>query len=434
MRHLTLEGSRSLEVDLPQGLYPEQLRALQRLVLLKETAIDGRYHISRRSPLRGGRVSVDDLTIIVRPDVDPLLAFRMLLFVLGANLDIAESFSAADVSGPEFDGDISRLTAVAFVRQVEDCLQRYASRSYTSRIEVGSTVRGRPLWTKLFQTPMTLAVPQEIRLLSTDTLLQRLLLASARVAAGALANSRFSFRALRIASVLEGLASEMVPTEQSFSRADQQLNTLTAQYRDALRLGRALCFGYSPNDPFLPGDAVLPDLVFDIPSLFESVVSKILEFSLRRYGLDVTLQKSDNTFVKDATGRAYLRVRPDIRVFDGEGCLSIIDCKFKPRYSGERISAADLYQILFYGETVRATSKSVPALVLIAPADKTFQLLPSGRRIIAGTGAAAREVSVLLVDLERVFENLRHGHRDNGIDFELDGLVESIATRSLSVV
>jgi 5-methylcytosine-specific restriction endonuclease McrBC regulatory subunit McrC len=403
-------GRIGTRVPLPvDKVTPAMLRRIRRLVRAEPLPDGSGFELRRRSPLIGGRVRFGTTTLTIRTDVDSMLVLRMLLYGLNGDLSSVDGIVGSSSERADAADDLERLIALAFVATTEQSLQRSPKREYRRIVEERTALAGRPLWARAFGRPLSLAVPCEIHLLESNTLVQRLLLAASGMAVTLLSATRAASRARRILGLLETLATPHVATHRDVDEALRMLAGANQHFRVPLLLARALLFGEAPTDPLESGTDAFPGIVYDVPSIFERAVKRFLDRTLARYELQARYQRSNRATLFDAAGRRYKVSRPDIELYHRSRCVAVVDCKYKPRYiSRKKLTSADIYQVLFYGETApRRTRDQEVALAIIAPQMPGPVLPEAARTVIAERARGRSVIRVLPIDMVRLLDAAR---------------------------
>jgi 5-methylcytosine-specific restriction endonuclease McrBC regulatory subunit McrC len=242
----------------------------------------------------------------------------------------------------------------------------------------------------------------EFQLKTTNTLLNRLVLAGLLEARKLQPRGPLRRRAERQAFTWRGLAEPLaVVPRHDLDAARALLTRQTAHYNGALALTESLLFGTrTPGEA--PAEAVdLP--VYDLAVLFESLVAKLVSAAAVEAGMTARVQHTRRDALLDAEFNVYRRIRPDVVVYDQGLPVAVLDAKYKPRYTmggpepavGNRVSVADAYQLFFYAERLRRlhhTAHQIPAFVVAPLLTDPEQLPRLPRRTITwqreGEGAA----------------------------------------------
>jgi 5-methylcytosine-specific restriction endonuclease McrBC regulatory subunit McrC len=322
--------------------------------------------IRRNRNYRVGRARVGDFVITVPPPFEPNLFVTFLLYASGADLTkfVERRASQIDLARvPEADRFLT-LMALLHVEIAEGILAVHVARAYTARVERLRTLRGRPMWGKDFGHHPAEGLTCRHHLLETDNDLNRIVLAGLIAAARLLRATPWASEANTQVFIWRSLAAAVVPRLEAFANAERSVSRLTGHYRPAVQLARALFFGDSPTNVFGGGRGWLQSLEFNLPSLFEQFLARLLSEALASTDLRVSPQESDRGALVDRYMETYRGVQPDIVVYRSGRPVGVVDAKFKPRYvvgSGaeplpyrNRVSSADIYQVFFYEARLRS--------------------------------------------------------------------------------
>ncbi|MEU3477837.1 McrC family protein [Streptomyces sp. NPDC033754] len=175
-------------------------------------------------------------------------------------------------------------------------------------------------------------------------------------------------------------------------------------YRPAHRWARLLLCGGGLDDLFTAGPLAARAFLVDMNSLFESFVTRLVEWGAAGSGLLVSPQAGQRRVLLDeGAGRSHGEVRPDLLISgrrDGEVFRLPVDVKYK-LYDTKKLSPADLYQAFLYARTLgRSPGGKPPVCVLLHPGDRA-----AGRVRVAVReldGPVAGRVRAVPVDLRAV--------------------------------
>jgi hypothetical protein len=386
-----------------------ELRAARRLLSWQKS---GDKVVVKRRSHRVGAVRVGD-HIFNAPPTIPIRTFLALVFTsYGLRPD------QVPVAGLERDTppELFRAALGASLVSAADLITRqHIHQAYEPRVDRLQLIRGRPRWTEEMGRPRDGSVTCEYQLKTTDTRLNRLVLAGVVEARRLQPAGPLRRRAERQAFTWRGLADPPSVVRRHELQAERaSLTRQTIHYETALVLTEALLFGTrTPGDE--PADNIdLP--VYDLAVLFERLVESLAAAAAKQRGYAARLQHTRNDALLDAEQNLYRRVRPDIVIHDDVTPIAVLDAKYKPRYTaggpepvtGNRVSVADAYQLFFYAERLRRihqTQHPIPAYVVAPLLGDPCELPRLARRTViwepelGGTQIGLRVLPVPLVDV-----------------------------------
>lgn len=150
-----------------------------------------------------------------------------------------------------------------------------------------------------------------------------------------------------------------------------EVDRISARFRGVIRLAQIFLSGLSPNIAL--GRDKSFSLLFDMNALFESYIGKKLARAFSSRGLRVGLQHSVHYLLSEnGSGKKYLKLRPDIVVYDEGEVLCIIDAKWKNIDDTDGslgVGPSDIYQMLAYSGRYGCDK-----LMLIFPQSNEFAL------------------------------------------------------------
>lgn len=244
----------------------------------------------------------------------------------------SEVEAQASVSGGFVD-----LLARAYTRALGSALEDGLPRTYESRTEWLSSVRGRLLTERMY--PQVLyaphKVPCEFDEYVSDTPVTRLLKWAA-IRFGKLATgNQLANRLRRLVSLMPEVASRAPSSLLAVDRL-----TLSPQYRHcepALRIARWLAEGKGGQPT--TGQAELPGLLLHSDRIFESFTDAVLRAACRRKGL--RYRKKEEKLSKSHGG---ISTKPDGQVLENGDPIIVVDAKYKEWE--EHPKTTDLYQVM----------------------------------------------------------------------------------------
>jgi 5-methylcytosine-specific restriction enzyme subunit McrC len=189
---------------------------------------------------------------------------------------------------------------------------------------------------------------------------------------------------------------------------DVQLDRTNARWKDLVGLAKFLL-----GDRFQTTSAGTQagfSLLFEMNTLFEQYIGRMMRKALAETGLSVHLQ-GGRMFCLEAVddGRRIFQTKPDILIKRGAECVHIIDTKWKrisSRIEDQKqgIAQSDVYQMMAYGQIYRCGE-----LTLLYPHHHGLKNAP-GRQsmhIVEGGSSRLMTTSVDLVDTRAIKALLR---------------------------
>ena len=402
--------------------------------------------LSRKPRETVGTVQVRNYYITVAPrDLTPRTLLGMVLTVTGVNTDIARPGQHVLSHGRAAD-QLSEALAGLLIVEAERSLRRHVAQAYVEHEEPLSILMGRPLFLEFGRPRRPGTLPCRYELKTTDVLPNQLLLAGVRAAQSLVTDERLLRRATAVNFALRELASDIRPSRTDFERAFTRLNRQSIHYADPLHLAEAVIFGYRDKAE----DVVAPGPVFEVWRLFQDFVARIVEDAVGDFGLQAIPQATDRKRLIDRGEDTYREVTPDLvltRVQQPRIPVAVLDAKYRPEYLGggpgrpppqNRASTADIYQLLFYAEDLRARHKLLMPLpsAIVSPQLSRF-VAPSPRwrtiRWPREKPAAELRLRVLSCPVDAMVEcKLGGGSAPDALRAapELDGFVRGVARRS----
>lgn len=395
----------------------DERRVIERMVDILEVGPDfvvvrrNRRHIVGRSVVGGWSLSVP-------PPFDPSILLGLILYAYRVDLELiqrAKLISAPLERASEVDLFLQMMAALV-ISEARAITIQHVAQAWEPVTERSHNPKGRILWRADFGHHPGTGVSHVHRLKTTDTGLNRLVLAGVRAASVVLRDTALRGDANRQEFVWRELARDAHPSSVDFDLAEERLNRLTRHYAPCLALSRALVLGLTPSDYFASSrEEVLPALEFNLPSIFERFMERLLaEVAATRSRLGVAFQAPDRAALLDPDGGTYRSVRPDIELRVDGRPVAVVDAKFKPHYVApegtRKVSTADIYQLLFYQARVaqRSGGRVVPAAIAAPQVQDEPPPDAWPREVVwRQEGRAERRVSVLAVPLGALLERLR---------------------------
>jgi 5-methylcytosine-specific restriction enzyme subunit McrC len=411
---LVVEKEAVLDDGMVKAARADEWARLNRLVSLQQ--IGGQVVVRRRIHLVGavrfgGR-------LVVTPSAVPVRTFLgMVQLAYGVSVPTSDVLGLDESRAPEL---LRAALGASLVKAVELAGKRHIEKVYVTKEESLEIVRGRPLWNRHFGAPPARVVCR-YELQTTDSLLNRLLLAGLEAARRLQPHGPLRRRADRQVFTWSGLAARPATvTREDFRRAAARLNRQTEHYKPALALAEALLLGHgAPSDAEVRGYD-MP--TYNLATMFERIVELLARAAAIDHQVLVKAQHTRSDALIDAEGDVYRRVRPDLVIYRAGKPVAVLDAKFKPLYltggprppMSSRVVLADAYQLFFYAERLRRLHQlkaPVPAFI-VAPALVPDDVPPPGRRSVRwGEAGGSDEIGlrVLAVPLIKVIDALLYG-------------------------
>lgn len=236
------------------------------------------------------------------------------------------------------------LLASLFIQEMKHVLKRGLHREYQDKQEVEQYVRGRLDLQRQIrsQGPQATKFECEYDDLTTDTVLNRLLLQAAVTLRPLLENKQLQSELNRVTSLFR---QQVTLTEvTAMERANLSLTRLNDYYCDALQLAE-LILNSSFIDDLSAGQQQFRSLLKNMENLFETVVYEGVEACLRSTTYSVTAV--DQGHLLTTGDQDVQKLEPDFTVTNQTGTVVLVgDAKWKSIEN--RPSREDLYQIAAY--------------------------------------------------------------------------------------
>ena len=318
-----------------------------------------------RRDLRAGQVvgvvAAEGCSLEILPKIDGLgegeddfsrgLIRRRLVHMLAVAIDVDIAGGRVTELGWQRDNVLEILIGL-FTRKLADAVRLGLPRSYISHEEELPALRGRlnaiRQFTTLAASPQKLACRYDA--LSPDVTLNRIM----KAAIARLSHLSRSTENRRLLRELALAYVDIADLQLAAFRWDEVVLDRTNQrWRELLGLARLLLGERFQTTT--TGEAQGFSLLFEMNTLFEEYVARLLGRSLAKDGLTVKRQGGRLYCLKelDDEGRSRFQTIPDILVKRGTDILLVIDTKWKrlsPRIEDPKqgISQADVYQIMAY--------------------------------------------------------------------------------------
>ena len=201
-----------------------------------------------------------------------------------------------------------------------------------------------------------------------------------------------------IDSLLLSFDSVVLPQTGAPWWRDVRLDRLSMRYESSVRMANIFLSGLSPDVSGGRDDSFA--IVFDMNSLFEEYIGRLLRKVLMQEGLCVRLQHASHFLMHAQDGSTNLfQIRPDIVVTNGNETVCIGDTKWKRLFFEERkygVAQADVYQMLAYADRYRCER-----VMLVYPFHRKSGVLAEDSQLLTYQG---RSTTVLIgqVDLQNL--------------------------------
>ena len=266
-----------------------------------------------------------------------------------------------------------------------------------------ATIRGSVRFAELatrFRLGGTLPCRYERR---TPDVLVNQLLAGGLIYARKLTQHHELLRELeRLRTFLEEHVNPVPLTEDAFRTVEREMTRLNEHYRPAIDLCYLL---YEQGSLDERGGNVrhFPGFLLDMNRLFERFIGRLLrDITPRKYRVE---KQSRRSFYTAPPGHTAPVLRPDFRIVDVEGRVSlVVDAKYK-LLDERSIDVSDLYQLTIYG---MADDPSRGSVIALYPASHRQDPYGASDRLYHFAGPNRRRLNVIFrgVRLSRVWAAL----------------------------
>lgn len=380
----------------------------------------GRILAHGRSALRAqqvvGIVAANNCTLEILPKIDVPAASdeaaaqglirKKLVHLLAVAMDLDIDGGTFTELGWQKDNLLEILIRLFSVKLI-DALRQGMPRRYVEHEEEIATLRGRldvtRQFTKLAANPARLACRFDE--LSPDIAVNQIM----RTAIERLRRiSQSPDNQRRLSELAFGYADITPVPLQALRWDDVRLDRTNARWKDLLALARLLLGERFQTTSM--GEQAGFSLLFEMNTLFEEYVGRMLRRALAGSGLSVHLQGGRLYCLEAADGgRRTFQTRPDIVIKRGAEVVHIVDTKWKriaPRIDDPKqgVSQSDVYQMMAYGELYQCRS-----LTLLYPHHGALHDRPGalGRHRVGATMRELRTASVDIANHKTVGDQLR---------------------------
>lgn len=362
-----------------------------------------------RSALRAqqivGIVAANNCTLEILPKIDVAadgdeaaaqgLIRKKLVHLLAVAMDLDIDGGTFTELGWQKDNLLEILIRL-FSLKLVDALRQGMPRRYVECEEELAALRGRldttRQFTRLAANPARLACRFDE--LSPDIAINRIM----RAAIDRLRRiSQSPDNQRRLAELAFGYADITPVPPQALRWDDVRLDRTNARWKDLLALARLLLGERFQTTSM--GEQAGFSLLFEMNTLFEEYIGRMLRRALAGSGLSVHLQ-GGRLYCLEATddGRRSFQTRPDILVKRGAEVVHIVDTKWKriaARIDDPKrgVSQADVYQMMAYGQLY-----DCGALTLLYPHHAALDGVP-GKLAHHRIGSTARHLHMASVEI-----------------------------------
>ncbi len=381
MRRIDLREYRRSEVSHTLSVY-ERHELRERLsVTIDPSDQDASYHLTPGSTV--GAVEIGDLSVLIEPKVGIPRLLSLACYAMGEfkpqNLDF-------DFGEDEALPDVLTLSLAAASRRA---FRRGLLHGYRTEEERLYGIRGRIRFDDQLRRRFGVAIPVEVRYddFTDDILANRLV----KAAVARLSRMRLRSReARRQLGWVAGMLSRISLIEFSPGKTPEiGFDRLNKHYRGVVALAR-LILRHSEYQS-TRGDIRARGFLVDMNKLFQEFLTRALRETLR---ISPRIFRSDRglpAVTLDEAGQ--VKLQPDLSWWESGECTFVGDAKYK-RVSDERVSNADLYQLLAY-----ATALDLPGGMLIYAKGEADPIIHQVRH-------SGKRLEVAALDLSRSFDDI----------------------------
>jgi hypothetical protein len=410
-------GYTSVDSIDPKTISERERARIERL-FVTSVGDNGQLLVKARSTHIVGRVQVGNATLIAPPPFSSasfatLLCYSQNISFMKHILDRSSITSVAHASETD---PFTTMVAYLTVNIAKTVLGRHVAKIYVPITERLHLLRGRILWNHNIGKHHSAGMTCKHYLLDTDNSLNRVVFEGLDLCRRILKNTAWESEAKKQVFIWRDLVTQRIRSFDEIDRAVLAIDRQTEHYRPLIALCRSLLLGSSPDDVFSGKDSPLQSMVFDLAILFEQFVTRLVTELATSLGFEVRAQLTDSRAFTDGANETYRSVRPDLLLLDNGIPIAVLDAKYKPRYvnldeSGyvapaQRITNADLYQMLFYQSHLlaRYQLQFPPQAIIVSPTISKESFPPALRfqsiRWSDVDPAATRGLSVRLFALD----------------------------------
>ncbi len=347
-----------------------------------------------------GRLTLDDLTITIRPKITDLPLLNLLRYAYGLrDLRAIGTASFATEAWSFQDLLIAQLVA-----EVSELVARGLHRDYRRTQGVQEAPRGRIDFARVATAggSAQAALPCVHHPRAADSSLNRALLGGLRLAVGATRDLELRARLRRLAAQMEQDVPAVGIDLATVARALRAIDRRTARYRPALTLIELLLRGESLSLADTAQGIPLDGFLFDMNAFFQALLSRFL----REHLVDAELLEEHRLRgvffyerCQDTQNRRVPVPRPDFLVRRGLRTLAILDAKYRDLWL-HALPREMLYQLAIYALT-RPVDEASAAILYPTLSDVAEDQVIGFRDVLGGTTKARvtlRPVHLLVLD------------------------------------
>ena len=181
-------------------------------------------------------------------------------------------------------------------------------------------------------------------------------------------------------------------------------NRRNERYKPAHELARLVLNGLAFSDLASPSSQRVTAFMFNMNTLFERFVTRLVKDSLDGSRLRVVAQSGfGSIIIDDATNNTYSEVRPDLVVVDTEsGDRTPVDIKYK-LYDAKKLGTADIYQLFTYAYAIGSGEHPRQAGLIYA---STTSITGPALRIKAAAGSTGARIYGAGIDVPGILDAL----------------------------
>lgn len=356
--------SASIQVTLREWelLQPEQNPLLRNLFLDPEfhglardlsergllEIVELRQGVSLRAFSHVGRVRLGPLDVTVQPKIQQSSLLNLLRYAYGFRKLRLFSESHQRIEQLGFEN----LLVQQLNAEIRELLSRGLQRNYVRKQELLTSPRGRIDIQRIATAGgvVTAKLPCTHFSRIDDSLLNRVLLAGAHLAASITNDVSLRRDSHRLAMVLEENVTTIPLSTANLDRVPMSLNRMTAAYSSAVSLIRLLWESQGVSFAGTDSPIRIPGFLFDMNRFFQALLARFLSDHL--IPLQVKEEQGLTGMMKYAMGfnprnQRTSSPRPDFVIFDGNQAVALLDAKYRDLWELP-LPREMLYQLAIY--------------------------------------------------------------------------------------